>query len=220
MITYASFHGSPGIPNEFLQLQSQLGGNWSHQDRPNNTTPNVDSDIWIGYSWGCRELLSLLNSTSNSPKAVVLLAPFIYPHLDVVNKTLFKTPVLGKLLFDLVGPSAIEKGLLKSSDPALPSNYYREAQGEVFSYLRVKHATLEKKSSPFHFPSGDFQVLVIYGEQDQTTDYNLQIAPIESFYKGKIKIEKLKDSGHALVWNHAEAVAEVVTHFLESNKIK
>jgi len=175
------------------------------------SSENEHSLVLIGYSFGCnRLLLDALNFLKFKGKIaqIILISPYLVAKNPPSSLTslVLSTPLLGDTILKGKGPKAIKEMLEKSSFPdTIPSDY----QSRLTDYIAptvLKHSILEKNGQD-QFPFSQviqklneekIPVTILWGEKDQTSNYQEQIAPLAEL--PNLNLEKISAKGHALLW--------------------
>ncbi|WP_127716971.1 AMP-binding protein [Halobacteriovorax sp. HLS] len=218
---FITFHGSPGGPADFKQLESYIDGEFIHIDRYNQSPqPKIVDEklILLAYSWGSKELFDFYQRNSEQVEKIILISPFLFnSNVSTLKNLLLATPILGSALLKRIGPKAIEKFIKDSTSPLeVPKDY--QAQSDYLSdYKILKKSIFEK----VHLIESEFSseyniecpVLIIYGSEDKTSDYNEQVSPLERNIK-TLKVETIAGAGHALTWTNAHEVSKLINEYI------
>jgi|GEM_PF-2184999 len=222
---FQSFHGSPGSPEDFFQLESLLGGTWYHQDRrqalESQKASLLQDSILVGYSWGCRELFRVLNqerkqSQNLKPQKVILISPFLFTEpVGLLKKVLLNLPGIGRVLISSQAETAVKTFLRESSHPQKPSDLYSLQKDKLKKTNTLRTAVLEKDDFTIHNIPDGLEALVIWGDADQTSSQQNQIDPLMDKLGSSSRLVSLPDSGHALPWNKAKEISEIIKQQLQ-----
>ena len=214
-----TFHGSPGGPIDFHELESFLDQKLIHTNRyeENKFNINEKGQILIGYSWGCKSLIDYYQRNRENIQKIILISPYMLGASSSSAKNiLLSIPFLGNKILSKAGPSAIEKFLIDSSFPCEPTTFYQSQRERLCSVDILKKSTLEKITLTLRdFPKITIPTLVIYGDEDKTSLKSEQIDPLSKIFTD-LKFETIQKSGHAIPYTHAELVATKIKQFLNS----
>lgn len=220
-------HGSPGSNQDFFHLGLLLPEcNMIHYDRVEETKKELQqAQIQLGYSFGCVEAI---NAAVRNPATeyVILLAPFLFPQNKpgVVMKSLLNIKVFKNKLLPVLAKKSIHSMLVQSSYPHKVPDHYKADSAAYLNPKRLKHSIMEKDYSHDQIinqlailEERNVKIFVILGEQDLTSEKDLQIDPIKKFKN--IKIQMIPKAGHALLWTHTDACARKIKDVIkEHNK--
>jgi hypothetical protein len=213
------FHGSPGAPFDFLQVQQHLVG-------VQFTTPQRDFmkvkdtaeayvrfDFYVGYSYGCRVLIDILNEMiaknlvshdSLKRKRVFLIAPFLVGEDKLVLRSILGIPFLGDFILSLKKRKIAREFANKVALPFEPASRLLEST-EAYTENHFKSALFEKKST---FPNinnlSQFKTYCLIPEKDQTIDTNA----VQNQFSKVGKVETLPGASHSCLWTHSLAISE------------
>ena len=173
MKNIVTFHGSPGVPADFLAIkeeikkqQDNLGQelSWTNVDRkdwPNDLAElkkcfnelnlgmaKNDQVVPIGYSYGAVIALAYAALTP-AVKKIVLISPYLYPSKmpSKVMQQVLEMPILGHLILSALAPKAIAKMLVQTAAPAPVPVCYLQQKAHYQRPKRLKKALLEKNIS-------------------------------------------------------------------------
>jgi len=216
---WMSFHGSPGSPSDFAQLENALGGVWFHQDRNKGImgSDSMDGAHCVGYSWGCRELLRTVAETKASPRSIILISPYMFgAESSFFKRILFRIPILSSLLVSSKTGQIADSFIVESSKPDRPSEIYK-TQHSFFRKIKVlEAAVLEKDNfSVSQLPQLNIPILIVYGTKDQTSGFEQQVAPLMKKWGGLVNLIKYEGRGHALPWNQPKELQISIQKFLK-----
>jgi pimeloyl-ACP methyl ester carboxylesterase len=240
--TILAFHGSPGVPADFEPLRAALAViapeiRWIAEPRPGYpgsaesseslSSAGPASQIVLGYSWGCFDCLEYVAKSPDSVRAVILIAPYLYPDgkAGFLKRSILRAPLLGDAILRKAAPKAVEGLLVKSSHPRpVPESYRLSALAYLEpSILRV--AALEKDGKGprlaralTSITESRIPVTVIRGAEDQTSDHHSQLGPLRKVF-ASVVFEKIADAGHALLWTHPGTLADVISKSLKSESL-
>ncbi len=214
-----SFHGSPGGPEDFSQISKLLKHNFLHTDRQKNSIIEKEEldqqSIFIGYSWGCRELFRFLKSNPSSPQLVILISPYLFAEpIGLFKKLILSTPFIGNKILSKMSKKAIDSFLSKSSHPQDVPSEYQDYKKHLLKTKVLKQSLFEKDLFSLDDVNKRTPILLIWGESDQTSNYDQQIAPLIK-HTESINIKKISSGGHALPWTHSQEVADLISHYLK-----
>ena len=232
MMRIKAFHGSPGGPKDFLFLQKGCEKitklvQWNIPDRYQSLeSQEQDIHMVLGYSWGSvlalEEALRLAKA-GKRPDGIFLVAPYLVKQkaLSSGMKTLLAIPLISDLLLTLMLKKVIMGMLKDTSAPAAIPDYYKYSAQFWARAKCLKMALLEKEHYPAdkvasllkELQSFNIPLQVLYGQQDQTSDAT-QLKFLEDNYKSSVlKMKKLEQAGHALLWTHIKECVETLLTF-------
>ena len=238
-INLVSHHGSPGTPDDFNFFYESLKQNFQNgtqirlngQNRflisvPTNKKKrtkaqfNKSEGYQIGYSWGCNN--ALISGLENSTKTlgIILISPFLFAKkVNPLTRGILKTPFLSPFLLNTFGTNAVRKMLKKSSAPLNIPDNYRANLSTYSTHHVLRESSLEKNIPQSQIVTllqkleeKNIPILVLWGDKDQTSKEEEQIAPLRQFKN--INIIPLNDAPHALLWTHNNEIAQEVTNFI------
>lgn len=218
-----TFHGSPGGPEDFKEIEKYIEATYCHTNRyMNNKNIKVDDEmILLGYSWGCRELLKYYKQHRSKVSKIIFISPYIFnANVSAPKNLILSLPILGKTLLSKVGPSAIEKFIIESSSPLPPPPNYQNQSDYLKRVDILRKSTTEKdlvntkelKSLNIEVPT-----LILYANQDSTSKREEQVEPLLKYIKNS-KVETIENAGHALVWTSVEQIKDPITNFLNEEQ--
>ena len=235
MSSILCFHGSPGTPDDFLELEKALEGHTLQRVLRNGYPSNgftdsektplesnlPQSSVYLGYSWGGLSCLRAAARASHSVAHVILVAPYIYPKpAGGLKKMLLGAPWIGDKLLSSKGPGIIEELLTRSSSPHEVPPSYRARASALAAPEILRRAVFEKEEAA---PATDHvlkqlteagtSVLIIWGTDDLTSSEEDQVAPLRQALKIEKEL-KLENAGHALLWTHPNELAQGITDYL------
>ncbi len=225
------FHGSPGLPEDFQFLQSEIPSSTCLANPregypgflPFPAKTNGGRRIVVGYSWGVRSALEWASHHAAEIDEMVFISPFLQPSLptSALTRMLLSVPLLGKWLLKKKAPAAIDAFLKSSSYPAeVPANY--QALKSALSNPDVLlPSVVEKTANPLAVDKmqqilSSKPVLIIWGSADKNEIEATHVATLRSLFP-KHRELKIPEGGHALVYTHPKILAEEIRTFL-SNK--
>lgn len=220
-------HGSPGSARDFFHLKLLLPElHFIFRDRvvDPDSDSTIDSDnIQMGYSFG--SVQAIISAAKNSKtKKVILIAPHLFPtnKPGAIVSSIFDISFIANKLLSKIAPKKIEEMLIKSSFPHPVLEKYKEDAKLYLDPKRLKHAILEKKIDTADvfknlkiLEEKKIEVIVIYGDQDQSSEFEHHIKPIQEF--SNVKTIKISNAGHALLWTHTTELANIIKNIIQSN---
>lgn len=234
--TLVCFHGSPGTPDDFRELEPYFRGfRLVRPVRPGYPEANFsqstlnqgrcDGRILIGYSWGCLAALREAVEFPTRVAAIVLIAPHLYPHpASRLMQTLLRTPILGRSLLARRGRSIVDQLLTRSAFPVAVPDSYRQLASRLAHPASLCTAVLEK-SEPGLFADDALDMVrkwqiplaMIRGADDQVSPAENQVIPVRHRPPGFIDY-CFDNAGHALLWTHTKEVANAIHHIFRRLK--
>ena len=215
-ITLICFHGSPGTSQDFDVLKTYLPQvNFRSVSRyAKTTTYSIDAPSFVlGYSWGCIPAMDFALKNHALVKGLIFVSPYLFPTNRSLIKKAITFSIFGAVLLKLFGKSSINNMLVKTSYPQDPSPSYKKASVEYLAIL--KESIIETLQKPDVLKKLEtinklsIQLTIIWGEEDQTSSENAQIAPIKTAVK-KVVLDKIKNAGHALIFTNPKELASVI----------
>lgn len=228
--TLVCFHGSPGTPDDFLELEPYFRG--FHFERPvrpgypdasffRSTLCKGRSDgrILVGYSWGCLAALREAAEFPTRVAAIILISPYLYPQpASLVLRTLIRTPLLGNALLARRGPAIVEQLLTRSASPIAVPDSYRQLAPRLARPASLRAAVLEKSEPGMSADDAldlvrewEIPLAMIRGADDQVSPADEQIIPVRHRAPGFIEY-CFDNAGHALLWTNTKEVANAIHH--------
>ncbi len=225
---FITFHGSPGTPYDFEPLKRAICQYPWHgflrykEERPKLTGRPNAFPVAVGYSYGAGDALIDAAKTLDY-KAVVLISPYAMAGTSSpIKKLITGLPVLGDAILKKKANDIIDTFLKDSSSPLpVPDIYQTYGEKLKENPILLKAAVWEKKDRKAEVLSaiqtlGENQIpiLIIWGDQDQTGEYEDQVTPLLKLNKAHITCTRLQDGGHALPYTHYIEVAKAMGEFL------
>lgn len=238
MVHIFAFHGNPGQPQDWNNLRQTLSQ--TNTESNLLTPHLDDSSwikefeaasspvILIGHSYGCYHLLKHLQhfDTHQLKKVekVILVNPYVFPErtLSGLVCALLQAPILGPWLMKsnhkkshaaffqtLIHPfqkSATPIYLEVEKNIANPETWVRTIQRKIA--MQADPLSLPNLQTWFQQIPSTVEFHVLWGEQDQISTESAQ-APMWSPHP-RIKVTRLADSGHGILWSHPKAIAEII----------
>lgn len=219
-LTVTCFHGSPGLPEDFMALEKALPENrWVRAARPGYPLSQgvvlKERSVVVGYSWGC---VAALREAAQNPElvaGVVLLAPYLWPtsKAGLAKKALIQAPFVGRVLLKKAAPNVIKELLHKSCAPAAVPKEYEALSAKLADPQILLRAVLEKEEKGMspedalkRLQAADIPVYVLWGDKDHTTQEETQIDPIKKIVDAEVI--KFTGAGHALQWTHTKELSD------------
>lgn len=212
-------HGNPGSLSDGDTLKRKLSKNveyisvdgysdsWVHAIKN-----DPDKAIIVAHSWGCYRALSFMSEIENNIERIFLINPYLKSEsvLSCAAKALLSTPLLGKFLIKSNHKKSFENFFSKMISPEKPSDnqYYAEKLKQLSdpeSWIKAVYGKNIQQSQPLSRKS-DVLGIAYFGLRDESMNLDLQRGELKNFRYIKEKV--FKDSGHGLLWSHAEAIAE------------
>ncbi|MCB9091846.1 MAG: hypothetical protein H6621_03045 [Halobacteriovoraceae bacterium] len=211
-INMTTFHGSPGSIRDFLPLDEHMKDYLITEDLEN-------SEVWVGYSWGC---LKLLNSLQNSNvKKVVLISPFL-PMEPVrgLKKFIISLPWIGKFLLKLKREKILGDFIKQSFCGKDGKNEYQNyiksivTVDKLFSSIEEKDEFFltEKMIEECKGSLSGITPLVIWGKSDRTAKLNEELKKLSQIFEDVI-VKEIEKGGHALMWSHPQKIANLIKKY-------
>lgn len=232
IINLISHHGSPGMPSDFNFFQSSLEKMF-HQgikiklkaiDRFNKLTFHgafkKAKGHHVGYSWGCTQALMWALENIDQTQGVILVSPYLFTTTpNKMTKTILNMPVISSIVLGAIGKKTIKKMLIQSSAPLdVPLHYEAQLKHYMGPHV-LRQSALEKNFSSEtiintlrKLEEKNIPILVLWGENDQTSKEEDQILPLKQF--SNITVTKIKNAPHAMLWTHDEEIAREVANFI------
>lgn len=225
------YHGSPGLPDDFLLLEKYLPGqhmikvtrigygasNMAVFEMPKTST------VFLGYSWGAVDALRDAAKHIERAEGVILVSPYLFPRhrLSLAKKILLRTPIVSDLVLAVSGKRIIRQMLEETSNPNPVPSTYRRAAKQLSDPKVLRQAALEKDvsgrgltASVVKLGAGNVPIAVIWGAKDRISKEAEQIDPIRRLISFKLE-KQLPTAGHAIVWTHSKDLARFVASFLK-----
>lgn len=231
--TVFALHGNPGSPRDWDEVFCKLdpkkfetiavdsfSDGWVHDIRRQS-----GKVILIGHSWGCYRILKKLASLHDRVEKVILVNPTLdveHP-LSSLASLLMRAPVLGDILIKSshrkAFPEFVEKMIHPASIDKLPPAQ-KSLERLSSDWMLWKIAALNKlkqQSAPLT-PSHSCPVpgWILFGDKDLVVSAQKQRRAL-SFFSG-FQEQTVAGAGHALLWTHADLVAEKVSAGLGSSQ--
>jgi len=224
---FITFHGSPGTPYDFEPLKRAIiQAKWDGFIRYTEKPPALKKSktqfrVALGFSYGCTEALHFAAENENVD-AVVLISPYLHPgKQSSLKKLIVVTPLLGEMILNSKKEEVIDDFVKKSSSPVDPPSYYLEYAEHLKNPKLLKAAVWEKreqdeklKKSLEILKARGIPLHTIFGNQDETSQYDAQVLPLLSKYH--CSIDRLDQAGHALPYTHVAQTARAIGAFLRS----
>ena len=219
------FHGSPGFPEDFDLLRSELNKldgpklfATARKGYPKNklkarSVLSASSRFGLAYSWGSYDCL--MDAAQGRFDGVILVSPYLFPKSlpSSLKKNLLKTPLLGNIILGRVGAGIISGLLHETSAPAPIPVPYKNLGSKLADPQILKVAALEKRAAPIEvfqsLSKRAFPIALIYGKQDRVSTEAEQILPLRSALKPQFE-KQINEAGHALLWTHPKELARAV----------
>lgn len=226
------YHGSPGLPDEFMLLEKHLPGQRIVKIiragyGTNDKKPIQEDTILLGYSWGAVDALRDATKYAGI-KGLILVSPYFFPNrkLSPVKKTLLLVPVVSDLILAISGNKIISKMLVETSAPDPVPSAYKEMAKQLVAPKLLRKAALEKDISKEKLQAAiealgnsNLPVAVIWGSEDRIGKEAEQIDPLRKYISFSFE-KRLEAAGHAIVWTHPSELAKFVDSFQNSIKDK
>jgi pimeloyl-ACP methyl ester carboxylesterase len=221
------FHGSPGLPEDFDAVASRLAP-LPVVGLPREGYPGAKAipgkkqarRFVVGYSWGAKVALEWASTHSEEVSGLILISPFLSPSkpTGLAKRLLVSLPVLGDTILKKAAPGAIETFLVDSSSPSAVPDFYRAQKASLCRPEILRASLLEKGGAPLDFTAlqatlSPLPVLLVWGAQDKTAAESEHVAPLRKLF-ARLKEKKVEGGGHALVYTHADSVADEIKAFL------
>lgn len=226
---FITFHGSPGTPYDFEPLKRAIcqypwkGFLRYKEERPQVSEKPQSFPVAVGYSYGASE--ALLNAAQSLDfKAVVLIAPYAMTGASgLIKKFLVGAPILGDFILKSKADSIVDDFLKKSAAPCEVPQIYETYGKEIKKNpLLLKAAVWEKKDRKEQIlaacrklKDNDIPVLIIWGDEDNTGNFDEQVTPLQKELGSYLSIERISKAGHALPYTHYIEVATKMGAFLK-----
>jgi pimeloyl-ACP methyl ester carboxylesterase len=245
-------HGSPGSMQDFpASLLARLSARYrvimvdrpgyGQSDGPRQETASAEAQarllhdalaqigaakpLLVGHSWGGLLALAYALQYPNEVAGLVLLAPVAYPEAEpfTFERTLIKTPVLGRVLMWLGKPlieMEIEDGLKKAFGPCLaPKPYLQSALKEWSKPERVMAFTLDVettnaslKALSSRYRTLRVPVTILAGEADAEVNPKAHAVPLSRAVP-QSKLMLLPGTGHQIQFCRPDAVESAINAF-------
>jgi len=230
------FHGSPGVPEEFDNLNKLLPNytliKFVRDGYPKNeyifkadnfsesTVLNKET-IVIGYSWGNVPALQFVVRNLAFIKGLVIISPYIFPDKNANSpfRKLLTLPLIGTLFFGIFGKKVIEKMMISTSYPQnVPPEYKRlvnkfSRSSVLQTSIKEKVENIKIKETLKSVAESQIPVALIWGDSDLTGNEKEQITPIKSIIKPLLEA-RLQNTGHALIFTKAEELSGYIKSFI------
>ncbi|HLD99383.1 MAG TPA: alpha/beta hydrolase [Bdellovibrionota bacterium] len=205
------FHGSPGVPDEFEPLRTNLAGKvevlspvragYPGYSGPVGTRPR---DVVLGYSFGCVEAIREAVSQKEI-RELILVAPYLFPKpVGGLKRLLVGAPYLGEWLCKKAGSAQIARMLIDSSFPCEVPDAYRRAGEEMRHPGSLRRSVLEKVIDETEIAAlfeavveSKIPVAVVWGEQDKTIRETDQLGRLRRVLFSANKAAGKSDSNEA-----------------------
>lgn len=223
-ITVNIHHGSPGHPLDFSLFSEKIEAKITFNTK-NDKTPSLVETIELGYSFGCLSAIKRANRNPENTKALILIAPYIFPRKESPLKlALINMPILGRALINKAMNKSIEEMLIKTASPQEVPEEYRECSKNyldvdlLINSINEKQVSLDEVEKELsNLKKHNIKVYLIYGNED------LSIMPTQQIERLKSKIHlsdelKLDGMGHALPWTAKEVCTTFINGLLNNSK--
>jgi len=221
------FHGSPGTPREFSLLDPLLN-NARISCSPRSSLvaamePKlVAAKVLLGFSWGAAEALLAAAEGAALPRALVLVAPYVFaPDVSILKRGLLRTPALGAALLRKMGPAQMRAFAEKSASPVAAPESFREYCASLAQPGILAQAVFEKhgKRRRIHdalvkLGTAKVPTLLVWGAEDQTSTRDGQIVPLLKALSIRQEL-CLEGAGHAIPWTHSGELSRSLDEFIE-----
>lgn len=223
-ITVNIHHGSPGHPHDFSFLKDKLKAKVTFNTK-NDITPSLTQTIELGYSFGCLSAIKRANRNPENTKALILIAPYIFPRKESALKlALINMPIVGRALINKAMDKSIEDMLIKTASPQNIPQSYRDCSKNyldvdlLINSINEKQVSLEEIEKELkNLNKHKIEIYLIYGDADQS------IMPTKQIERLKERIVltdelKLEGMGHALPWTATQTCVSFIHGALEAPK--
>jgi pimeloyl-ACP methyl ester carboxylesterase len=229
--TIVCYHGSPGLPDEFIPMEKYLA-------RPTVRLTRIgypklsDSAVTelpggrlllVAYSFGALQALRDAVRESRRVSGVLLVSPYLYPRkkLGLAQRVLIQLPGLGDRILRKAGQKIVDDLLENTSHPsAVPGAYWTLAE-KLAQPAVLRRAALEKTEAG---PTAEeclralnglgIPLGLVIGTDDRTGPEAEQIAPLKQVARFELE-RRLERVGHAIPWTHPAELARIVAEFAE-----
>lgn len=183
---------------------------------------SIEKPVLVGHSWGGSLALAAAVAYGSELSGVVLLAPAVYPTVNIEAWSLLpRVPLLGplfvKTLTPLIGRAIVKGSLRDAYHPQDVHDEYAERTADLWmrpdrvsawaydeKTLRASLEHLSKQYSQIDLP-----VVIVTGDADRVVEPKDHAYPLHKAIK-ESKLIVLPDTGHQLPQTRPEAVLEAI----------